>query len=618
MQEPLGPVNGGDPIVGSVIEELIQRQAQLKPRSIAICAPERPPLRYEQLLAQITYVKQGLVANDIIRGDCVVLVLPAGPEMATAFLGISSCAGCAPLNPAYQESEFEFYLTDLNAKALVVQSGMDSPASSVARSKGIPVIELTPLKDAEAGMFTLSTELRGKAGVVDCAQPDDVALLLHTSGTTARPKIVPLTHSNLCASATNVRAALELGEADCCLNVMPLFHIHGLVAALLASLSAGARVVCTPGFLAPRFVEWLQEFRPTWYTAVPTMHQAILARAAQHRDVIADVALRFIRSSSSALPPQVMKELETVFQAPVIEAYGMTEASHQIASNPLPPAARKPGSVGLAAGPDIAIVDEDSFFLPPGATGEVVVRGSNVTKGYGNNSSANEEAFRDGWFRTGDQGFRDEDQYLYLTGRLKEVINQGGEKIMPREIDEALLSHPSVSQALAFGTPHPTLGEVVCAAVTLREGDATSELEIREFAATQLATFKVPQRIVVLNEIPKGATGKFQRLGLAEKLGLSSLFDGQTTPADYIPPRSPLEEILVTFWAETLGVDRIGVDDNFFYLGGDSILAANLLTRVQEALQLEISLFRLFDSPTVSGMTQTIDAAIEAEIREFA
>ncbi len=331
---------------------------------------------------------------------------------------------------------------------------------------------------------------------------------------------MPLTHANIWASADNIAATLELGERDRALNVMPLFHIHGLIAGLSAPLSRGGSVFCTPGFNALKFFAEMEEARPTWYTAVPTMHQAILTRAGHHKEIIARHPLRFIRSSSSSLPPRVIGELEAVFHAPVIESYGMTEATHQMASNPLR-GVRKPGSVGLAAGPEIAVIDEGGRLIGRGATGEVVIRGDSVMAAYENNAKANAEAFVNGWFRTGDQGVIDAQGYLTLTGRLKEIINRGGEKVSPREVDEALMDHPAVLQAVAFAVPHDMLGEDVAAAVVLRDGMSANEHELRAFLAERLAAFKTPRKIVLLAEIPKGATGKLQRIGLAQKLGLA-------------------------------------------------------------------------------------------------
>jgi acyl-CoA synthetase (AMP-forming)/AMP-acid ligase II len=490
----------------------------------AILAPGRVALGYDGLRGLATATVESLNRLGIGCGDRVAMVLPNGPEMAAAFVAIACGATTAPLNAGYRTEEFDFYLADLNARALVVAAGIESPARAVAAARGIPVIELMSDQTAAAGLFTLRAEpsMRGTAARPGFAAADDVALVLHTSGTTSRPKIVPLSHANITASADHIAAALDLRADDLCLNIMPLFHIHGLIGAVLSSLAAGAGVCCAPGFNALKFFAWLEEIRPSWYTAVPTMHQAILARAPRNAAVIKAGRLRLIRSSSASLPPQVMTELEEVFVAPVIESYGMTEASHQMASNPLPPRAHYPGCVGVAAGPEIAIMDEDGTLVPAGKPGEIVIRGRNVTAGYENNPEANVKAFTDGWFRTGDQGVLDQGGYLRLTGRLKELINRGGEKISPLEVDTVLMDHPAVAQVVTFGVPHPKLGEDVAAAIVLREGASADERELRDFVAARLADFKVPRQIVFLEEIPKGATGKLQRIGLAERLGVTA------------------------------------------------------------------------------------------------
>ena len=492
--------------------------------STAINAPGQEALSYGDLLQLVENTVATLNRNGIRRNDRVAIVLPNGAEMAAAFIAVSCAATAAPLNPAYRKAEFDFYLSDLNAGALVVEENSNSPALESARELAIPVITLKKGGSSRAGEFELEpadNSQRDQSAIApDFAAGGDTALVLHTSGTTSRPKIVPLTQRNIRTSAENIRATLKLTPEDRCLNVMPLFHIHGLIAAILASISAGASIFCTPGFNALKFFSWLEEAQPGWYTAVPTMHQAILARAGKNKETIRKSNLRFIRSSSASLPPQVLHELEETFHAPVIEAYAMTEAAHQMTSNPLPPGTRKPGTVGIPAGPSVAIMDETGNLLEQGSTGEVVIRGENVTAGYDNNPDANRENFVNGWFRTGDQGVMDEDGYLTITGRLKEIINRGGEKISPREVDEILLGHPSVSQAVTFAVPHDKLGEEVAAAVVLNEGETVSESELRAFAADYLAGFKAPRKILILEDIPKGATGKVQRIGLAGKLGL--------------------------------------------------------------------------------------------------
>jgi acyl-CoA synthetase (AMP-forming)/AMP-acid ligase II len=488
----------------------------------ALGAPGRDWLTYGGLRALASDVRAALNSFGIGPSDRVAIVLPNGPEMAAAFVTIAQAAVTAPLNPAYREDEFAFYLEDLKAKAIVVGEDYDGPALAAAERFGLSVLRLSVDDGAPAGSFRLS----GPASAVAEGEPgpDDVALILHTSGTTSRPKIVPLLQSNVAASAQNIRGSLQLSSSDRCLNVMPLFHIHGLVAAVSASLAAGASIWCAPGFDALRFFGWMNEARPTWYTAVPTMHQAILSRAGRNAEVIADVPLRFLRSSSASLPPQVFEALAETFGAPVIEGYGMTEAAHQMCSNPLPPRAQKPGSVGVEAGPKVRIAHEIEDRLI-GGTGEVVISGPNVTPGYEGNPEANAKSFFEAegqrWFRTGDQGAFDGEGYLRLTGRLKEIINRGGEKISPLEVDEVLMDHPAIAQCVAFAIPHAKLGEEVGAAVVLRDGENASEQDIRAFAAERMADFKVPRKVVILDEIPKGATGKMQRIGMAEKLGLA-------------------------------------------------------------------------------------------------
>ena len=486
------------------------------PDAAAIRAPQRAPLTFGDLLAQIERTGRALRGAGVGPEDCAAIVLPNGPAMASAFACIAPWCAAAPLNPAYKADEFDFYLSDLNANALILAAGADSVAREVAVARGVRIVDL--VEGEAAGAFMLDAD--GEAPATPRGE-DAIALILHTSGTTSRPKMVPLTEANLCASASNIADTLALGPSDTCLNVMPLFHIHGLMAPVLASLESGASVYCTPGFDALRFFGWLEDADPTWYSAVPTMHQAILARASRNRERVRRARLRFIRSASAALPAQVMTALEEAFDAPVLEAYAMTEAAHQMCSNPLPPAPRKPGMVGPAAGPEVAIMNSGGKVLPAGAEGEIVIRGPNVMHGYLANPAADATAFHGSWFRTGDLGFLDADGYVKVTGRLKEIINRGGEKIAPLEVDEVLLDHPDVAQACTFALPHERLGEDVAAAVVLvgdRKGD---ERSLRAFAAQRLADYKVPRVIVFVEEIPKGPTGKIQRIGLAGALGLA-------------------------------------------------------------------------------------------------
>jgi acyl-CoA synthetase (AMP-forming)/AMP-acid ligase II len=501
------------------ISELLKAGADDAP---ALSSPGGTPLTYRALRALVAETAASLASQGIGPGDRVGIVLDNGPEMAAAFLSIGSAATAAPLNPSYRAEEFEFYLTDLRAKLLIVAAGRDSPSIGVAQKLGVPIAHLVAHPERGAGTFTLryETPVNAAPRTPHAATSDDIALVLHTSGTTSRPKIVPLAHKNIAASAANIRRTLALTADDRGLVIMPLFHIHGLIAALSAPLSAGAEVCCSPGFNALKFFAWMDEVKPTFYTGVPTMHQAILLRAPGNAEVVKNHRLRFIRSSSSALPPTVIAELERVFGVPVVEAYGMTEATHQMASNPLQ-GPRKPGTVGPSGGPEIRVVDTTGTTVPSGQTGEIVIKGPNVMSAYENNPQANADAFYGEWFRTGDQGVMDDDGYVAITGRLKEIINRGGEKISPREVDEIIMEHPAVHQCVTFAMPHEMLGEEVAAAIVLRQGTSATDKELREFASARLAPYKVPKKVLILDAIPVGATGKLQRIGLAQKLGLA-------------------------------------------------------------------------------------------------
>jgi oxalate---CoA ligase len=583
---------------------LVERVAHQSPGAAALLAPGRVIGTYRHLCDQVAAVGAALSAAGIERTDRVAVALHSGPEMAAAFFGIAGVATCAPLNPAYTNDEATFSLSDLDARALIVAAEDDVAARDAAGALGVPCFELAVEPGAPAGTFGIGALPAAGDGPASPA-PDDVALVLHTSGTTARPKQVPLTHANLCASAGNVATTLRLTGTDRCLNAMPLFHIHGLVAALAASMASGASVICPGAFDPERFLTWLVEGEATWYTAVPTVHQAVLTAAASDPETAAGSRLRLIRSSSAPLPPQVMAALEARFGVPVVEAYGMTEAAHQMTSNPLPPAPRRPGTVGLPAGPEVAVVDAGGGRLGSGEVGEIVIRGPNVISGYVANPEADAGAFVDGWFRTGDQGVFDPDGYLTITGRLKELINRGGEKVAPREVDEALLNHPSVGRAVAFAVPHPTLGEDVAAAVVAAPGATVDPEELRHFVAARLSAYKVPRRVVVVDDLPVGATGKPTRIGLAERLGLDSpavpLSGGE-------PAHSPLEVAVAALWSQLLGVEEVPVDEDFVTLGGDSLSAVQLLARVQDAFAIEIAIEQFLDEgATVRRMAALIE-----------
>ena len=479
----------------------------------AILVPGGPALTYGELRAQVTSAAAQLSALGLGRGDRIGLVLPNSIETVVMFLAAARVGTAAPLNAAYKEDEFRFYLEDIQAAALVVP-----PGRAEAARKALPAGRLLAEVHLDAeGRIRLESDARrgnGNRSAVPASSPDDVALVLHTSGTTSRPKQVPLRHRNLAYSAGTIAGTYDLTSDDVALCVMPLFHIHGLMASTMATFATGGTVVVPSGGFDPMtFWSAADAHGATWYSAVPTIHQMLLLRNRGERPAGAR-RLRFVRSSSSALSPEVMRELEARFGAPVLEAYGMTEASHQMASNPLPPRERRPGTVGLQTGIEVSVMDDKGRLLARGDRGEVVIRGRSVIDGYVNNPEANQKSFTDGWFRTGDQGVIDAEGYLSLIGRLKEMINRGGEKIAPREIDDVLLQHPAVAEAVAFGAPHRALGEEVTAAVVLK-GDA-SEKELIAFARERLADYKVPSRLFIVDSIPRTATGKIQRRAVAD------------------------------------------------------------------------------------------------------
>jgi acyl-CoA synthetase (AMP-forming)/AMP-acid ligase II len=476
--------------------------------NIAVILPDQNiRVTYKELRDQVMAMAETLRSLGIQRGDRVATVLPNGLPTIVTFLAASFAGTAAPLNPGYRFDEFTFYLEDTAARVLLCPPEGADDARRAAEGR-VPVYTVQMDEKGTARIVNVPAA----AGNVAPPAPDDIALVLHTSGSTGRPKRVPLKHRNLAASAVNIVETYGLSSTDVSLCVMPLFHVHGLVASTLATLLSGGTVVIPQKFSPLSFWRIVRDNHVTWYSAVPTIHQLLLSRAGNDRPSGAE-GLRFIRSCSAALPADMMQKMEQVFGAPVLEAYGMTEASHQMCSNPLPPSARKGGSVGPGTGVRVSIMDAVGKQLDRGERGEVVIQGPNVISNYENNPEADAKSFTEGWFRTGDQGFLDEQGFLVLTGRIKELINRGGEKIAPREIDEVLLSHPAVSEAVAFGVPHATWGEEVAAAVVLRE--PVKDTEILAYCRERLAEYKCPKKLFIVETIPRTATGKIQRGAVA-------------------------------------------------------------------------------------------------------
>ena len=592
------------------IHSTITRWAERTPDALALLQPGHPPMTYERLATQIERTATALADLGARQEDRVAIALPQGPEMVAVVLSVSACAAAAPLNPDLNAAEYAAALSRLGASAVIVAGGTDSPAALAATTGGWPVVELRPLPNGVVGEFSLSGGRFGGEFRPEVEVSPGLALLLSTSGTTSRPRWVPLTHRNVMAAAENTRAALGLTAEDRCLNVMPLFHGHGLVAGVLAQILAGGSVVCTPGFDAVRFFGWLAETRPTWFTAVPTMHEAIVAEAPRHRSIIARGELRFIRSASAPLPSPLQSRIEEVFGVLVTESYGLSEAL-QLTNTPLDSRTRRVGSLGVSGSSEVAIMDEAGRTLGPDEPGEIVCRGPVVMTGYYNDQDSTAQSFRGSWFKTGDLGFLDRAGHLHMIGRLKETINRGGEKIFPMEVDEALMAHPSVAEAATFGLPDPALGEEVAVAVVLRAGVTATAADIREIAAARLSAFKVPRRVFIVPSIPLGPTGKVQRRELPARLGLLDSSGARplvTACGPALRPRDIVESQLARIWESVLGVPGLGVDADFFDLGGTSLAAARLMEDIGTTYGVHLHPSILFSASTVQRLARRLEA----------
>ena len=499
--------------MSQTIKELI---ASHDDSAAAIGAPGRDWLTYGGLRALAGSVATSLNEAGVGRGDRVAIVLPNGPEMAAAFVTVAQTAVTAPLNPAYRQEEFEFYLEDLGAKAIVLMAGDEGPAAQAAKKLNLAIVRVTVDDTEPAGSFELSSDVSG-SGDPSAPEAGDVALILHTSGTTSRPKIVPLMQSNVTASAGNIAASLALTSEDRCLNVMPLFHIHGLIAAVLSTLGSGGQVWCAPGFDALRFFGWLKDAKPTWYTAVPTMHQTILARAGRNAEIIENAKLRFLRSSSASLPGPVMTKLNETFGAPVIEGYGMTESSPVASVNPID-GSGKIGTIGLPLpSTEMRIVDDGGAAIGVGEIGEIQIRGPQVMKGYFNRPEETAKTITtEGWLCTGDIGKMHEDGYFQIVDRKKDMILVSGFNVYPNEVEDVVAAHPKVLEVAAIGIPDEKSGEVVKICVVKKDDSLTAE-ELKAFCQENLTGYKRPRQIEFREDLPKTNVGKILRRALREE-----------------------------------------------------------------------------------------------------
>ena len=587
--------------------DVVRRHARETPDAPAFLADGREPLTYAGLADLMARWQKSLNDMGLGRGDRIAIVHPGGAGLAAAVAGIWNCATAVPTNPNFTPGEFAIHLRDVGAKAIAVDAEMDTPARDVAQRQGLPVLEIRQTDDRVAGMVDITGDRIGEAAHPGMTGADDYAHILVTSGTTSRSKIVPIRHRNLLARVEYGSSLCRIRQDDRCINLMPLYHSGGLSAPFCESLHAGGSLLSISDFSADLFFDLLARSEPTWYAGGPTHHHAVRSLAPNYQDAIARVQLRFIRNGSGHLDSDISQDLEKIFKAPVIDNYSTTETG-RLCGRKLPPAIHKRGTVGISAGGEIAIMDPDGRMLPVGERGEICVRGPHIFDGYENDPDANEEAFRDGWFRPGDEGVFDEDGFLTITGRIKDFIKRGGEKIGPSEVDDALMRHPGVSEVAAFPIPHATLGEDVAAAVVPVAGKELTEDAIADFLRGNLAPYKMPRRILIVDAIPKSSVGKVQRRLLAEAFGIVA---GKPSPqpesSEDDRSATPLEARLQTIWAETLGVDHVGLNDDYFTLGGDSLQAVELFLRIEKELGRKLPRAVLFEAATVADMARRIE-----------
>jgi len=592
-------------LVATTIVEIIARHSRRTPDTLAILAPGRTPLTYQALTDQIDAAIRAVAAAGFRRGDRVALALPDGPEMAVALLAVTGSATCVPLNPALDEASYRAAIEASRIDALIVPYGEDTPAVRAANALTVPIIRLVFTPVDAAGTFTLVSGSPRAAVEADAPMPEDVALLMQTSGTTARPKGVPLTHRLLVEPMLSYARRLGLTSADRCLCVTPLFTGAGVRRSLFPVLVVGGSVVCTPGLNGNSFVDWLNEFKPSFYNAVPTVHQAVLAQLDRY-GCAPRSTLRFIVSGSVAMPADLQSRLEDAFGAPVVQGYGLTETG-TVAEDPLPPGCRRAGSAGLPVDNEFAILGDADARLPTYEVGEIVVRGPEVFGGYEDNPEANDEAFRGGWFRTGDLGYVDPEGYLFLVGRVKDLINRGGFKVAPTAVDAALLRHPAVREAATLAMPHPTLGEDVVTAVVLHPGARVTPQALRDFAFERLSAYMVPSQVILVEELPRTVLGKVKRSELGVILA-------PRLQAKFSPPRDRNEELVAGFFGEVLRRDDVGAFDHFFELGGDSLSGTQLVTLVNSTLKVNLDVASLFRRPTVAEFAAELPSAGSANL----
>jgi acyl-CoA synthetase (AMP-forming)/AMP-acid ligase II/surfactin synthase thioesterase subunit/acyl carrier protein len=581
------------------------------PDSPAIESPGYQPLTYRDLREQIAYVVRSLNARGFRPNDRIAIIMPNGPHAAVATIAVIAGFTAVPLNSQYKEPEYAGFFSSLGIKAVLVQKGAETTAIAVAGSHNIPVIE-AGFSQAKAGLFTLFPEVDVRETDALYAAPKDTASLSLTSGTTAKPKIVPITQKRLFLGSQIMTSLLTMNETDKNLHFVPMDTSFGYGTPLWAPLFVGGNLICPRDFVASDFTRLLTTYRPTHYWGGPAHHQAVLQELKKVLpDELANHSLRFIGSGAAAISPAVRHELETMMGIPVIEAYVMSEAFISLNIS------GKKGSVGIPFIPYLEIRDDNDCALPVGQYGEIVVRGELVFGGYENAPVENAESFKDEWFRTGDMGYLDKNGYLFIAGRKKEMINKGGRKITPAEIDTVLMSHPCVRDAMTFRIPEPVLGEDI-AAMVVKTDAQVSEEDLRQYCLNRLIQFKVPRRIFFIEEIPKNALGKPLREEGTKKFGDLATFSDQPekmTGQEIFPRKTMTEERLLQLWKDVLDIPNVLPDNDFFLCGGNSLTAIHLLVKIQRTFQVNFPPDTIYRFPTLRQQAVIIAERNERPVR---
>lgn len=591
--------------------DYVVRQAVKNPDHPAIFTPDKRSITYKQLESKINNVSRKLLQSGLSNRR-IAVVLPNGPDIIISFYAISSVAVFVPLNPGYSPEEFKNYMKLLQADALLMKENSCEAARLAALELSLPLLLLHTDASSDVGGFELRCTGDPKpADSSHISQDKDLAVVLHTSGTTGKPKIVPLTHDNLNGFIENTARSFNITEKDCCINVIPLFHVYGIVSPVLSSAAVGGSIICLESFAPGEFFRILDELSPTWYAASPAIHQAVAEYAERTKTVPGRYALKLVRSGGAPLPAKVAQKLEQHFGAIVVQGYGLTETSGMGACNPPMPGKIKHNSVGIACGCEIGIIDDQHNFLSAGTIGQIVIKGTGVTAGYENDEEANARAFHNGWFATGDEGYLDGDGYLFIIGRCKEMINRGGVKISPYEVEEALLQHPDILDTAVFAVPHTGLGEVPAAMAVLKPDSNATPLQLKVFLRNKIAQFKVPAQIIIIDKIPKGSTGKIQRKQLYETVlqtyGTAFLTETRLPVKEDCAPGNETEKRLAAIWQQLLNIDEIGIQEDFFELGGDSLLAAILLANIEAEFAVSLPLNLIVEKRTIEQFAEFLD-----------